>query len=539
VPNLEVLLDGVASRGSLLAQQSRRASLRFRREIALFAATGVLISMVSLESVAKAAVTKCADVLVLGARGSDEHGPGTKPVGKSKVVWPKTETKMQLAVDPYGLGSEVNAIWNQLNFHILVEQHRTVEVRSVNFPAASAMNVSGIMKPPHPFFQGLNQGVYDSRNILKEAAKATNCPNQWIILAGYSQGAMVMHRLLQGMSQDPGDRSFARVVGTILIADGDQNAYDNTTRMGSALKSATGVAVNFDTFSGASPTKFDSSLKSHIFSVCTQLDIVCDNWPGLVLTYAYGYRVHLSYTKNLLYLAAADQIASDLSSLPKDASQCAAPLRAATDCVKTPTVGPTDQPTPTPSATTPTPSPTADPFAAGVTCPVNGKCEIGNIGPGGGIVFYVAPKPQSWGQYLEFAPATWNGTSTDPKAPWCEVIDVSLVSKVTDPELKRLIGDGIGTGRGNTKLMSAYCKLGAANLATAYRGGGKSDWFLPSRDELVQLYVNTASIGGLPTGGYWSSSEVRTDIAWGQYFSFDALYYKVNALYVRPVRAFS
>ncbi len=193
--------------------------------------------------------------------------------------------------------------------------------------------------------------------------------------------------------------------------------------------------------------------------------------------------------------------------------------------------------------------------AAGITCPVKGKCEIGNKGPGGGIVFYVAPRPQSWGQYLEVAPATWNGRSTDPKALWCDVRDVSLVSTVTDPELKKLIGTEIGKGKGNTQLMTAFCTTGAANLANAYRGGGKSDWFLPSIDELNQLcryargQTQSASecdeTGKLKAGFdstvYWSSSEDDADFAWFQAFSagIQMPIIKSGDFFVRPVRAFS
>jgi len=232
---------------------------------------------------------------------------------------------------------------------------------------------------------------------------------------------------------------------------------------------------------------------------------------------------------------------------------------------------PTSTPSPTPKPT-PSPTPTANPFAAAadkaaaaasadkaarITCPVNGKCEIGNKGPGGGIVFYVAPTPQSWGQYLEVAPATWNGRNTHSWDSWCDVSDDSLGSKVTDPELKELIGDEIGNGRGNTQLMTAYCKSGAGNLASAYRGGGKSDWFLPSKDELDQLCqyargqkqsVSSCNRTGklkadfaFPAVVYWSSSESTTQSAWSQDFR-DGLphsYYRSTTSYVRPVRAFS
>ncbi len=185
-------------------------------------------------------------------------------------------------------------------------------------------------------------------------------------------------------------------------------------------------------------------------------------------------------------------------------------------------------------------TPTSTP-AAGITCPVKGKCEIGNKGPGGGIVFYVAPTPQSWGQYLEVAPATWNGTSTDPRVLWCDVRDVSLVSTVTDPEFKKLIGTEIGKGKWNTQLMTAFCKSGVANLASAYRGGGKSDWFLPSKDELNQMYVNKPTIGDFASGSYWSSSEDSASKAWAQYFRIRYQYdaNKADTVHVRPVRAFS
>lgn len=196
--------------------------------------------------------------------------------------------------------------------------------------------------------------------------------------------------------------------------------------------------------------------------------------------------------------------------------------------------------------------------AAGITCPVNGKCGIGNTGPGGGIVFYIAPKPQPWGQYLEVAPITWNGSNSDPEAPWCDVRGVSLVSAVADPELKGLIGDEIGKGKGNTQLMTGSCKSGAANLASAYRGGGKSDWFLPSKDELNQLcqYARRGQARGTAVcnstgilkaefaiGLFWSSSESLEFNAWLQTFNpygdgSKSGSDKTIIAPVRPVRAF-
>ena len=133
-----------------------------------------------------------------------------------------------------------------------------------------------------------------------------------------------------------------------------------------------------------------------------------------------------------------------------------------------------------------------------VNCP-----SVGSIGPGGGIVFYDAGSYQSWGRYLEVAPKDWSGKA-DPNAEWCNVIDVLLSDSISDLILKAKIGDEIGKGKANTNMMLAGCNSGAAVLANSYKGGGKSDWYLPSIDELTELFNRSKEF--LPDY-YWSSSE--------------------------------
>jgi hypothetical protein len=116
-------------------------------------------------------------------------------------------------------------------------------------------------------------------------------------------------------------------------------------------------------------------------------------------------------------------------------------------------------------------------------------------------------------------------------------------------------GDAIGTGYQNTLDISAQnCQtifggITAVQATLNYQIEGYTDWFLPSKEELQEMY-NTIGNGGLQDniGGfetsddpyYWSSSENDNYTAWGVSFSSGATDYddKANALRVRAVRAF-
>ena len=101
----------------------------------------------------------------------------------------------------------------------------------------------------------------------------------------------------------------------------------------------------------------------------------------------------------------------------------------------------------------------------------------------------------------------------------------------------------IGTGKANTDAIIAQNGAGstyAAGLAKAYTGGGYSDWYLPSKDELNQLYLNKVAIGGFAGSGYWSSTEFGADNAWNQNFRVGSQSQngKTSIERVRAVRAF-
>jgi hypothetical protein len=168
------------------------------------------------------------------------------------------------------------------------------------------------------------------------------------------------------------------------------------------------------------------------------------------------------------------------------------------------------------------------------TCANGGACVLGETGPGGGKVFYVASSNfTSTGsncgtacKYLEAAPSDHSS-----QVAWCSNTSSSL----------GVTGTGIGSGMSNTATAYSTCTSGAIQVAADYTYNSKTDWHLPSKDELAQLYIQKARVGGFSTDWYWSSSEYDVRTARIQNF-YDGSQsdggYKTSAYYVRPVRAF-
>lgn len=143
--------------------------------------------------------------------------------------------------------------------------------------------------------------------------------------------------------------------------------------------------------------------------------------------------------------------------------------------------------------------------------------NTGDRGPAGGFVFYVT---DDGAHGLEAAPVdqsrgtTWGCYST-------------RISEGDDT--------AVGTGAQNTAEIIAGCTKGliAARVADAYTLNGYDDWFLPSKDELNEIWLKLAdsdgdgrnkgpadpnNLAGFAISSYWSSSEIGGNIAWVQAF---------------------
>ncbi len=209
--------------------------------------------------------------------------------------------------------------------------------------------------------------------------------------------------------------------------------------------------------------------------------------------------------------------------------------------------------------------------------------EIGDKGPAGGYVFYDKGSYSDGWRYLEAAPNDLvligsepsvdssasgyaTGTSEILFGTYRTSADGSdlFVNGTTTYNASNCTGTAIGTGKTNTSLLvsamgesgeKAYDYNGTSYIATPYYAanlcsklsyGGYDDWFLPSYDELCQMYAQKSSIGGLEDSYYWSSSEDSTVYGSGDLCAFlidlsdgeDMPSDRTNEHYIRPVRAF-
>ena len=178
---------------------------------------------------------------------------------------------------------------------------------------------------------------------------------------------------------------------------------------------------------------------------------------------------------------------------------------------------------------------------------------VGQTGPGGGKIFYVASgfftQVGASGsmcttncKYLEVAPNTWSGGSSDPAITWSTGANRTAEATGAD-------GTAIGDGYQNSLDVVAQAgNLAASSTAVAARAYTPTvstitfnDWFLPSKDELNELYLQKSTVGMPSVGIYWTSSESGASTASIQGFDNGFQYSLFNKnldRYARPVRAF-
>ena len=200
-----------------------------------------------------------------------------------------------------------------------------------------------------------------------------------------------------------------------------------------------------------------------------------------------------------------------------------------------------------------------NPVNAATSCAAGGTCVVGDIGPGGGLVFFVKGTGAfdvSYSSYngMFYETFTAEMTSDQQAALTFDYLEVAPTGRSVG-----MWGAG-GATTGGTSLLIGSAKLNtehilltqvgiaannAALYADQYSNNGFSDWYLPSYDELLlimlRVKLGTFSTGDFPLG-LWSSSDYG-DASSAGYSALGQLQGNVNRVGgsagVRAIRSFS
>jgi hypothetical protein len=162
--------------------------------------------------------------------------------------------------------------------------------------------------------------------------------------------------------------------------------------------------------------------------------------------------------------------------------------------------------------------------------------QIGEVGPAGGIIFYHKTDTIDGWNFLECAPS--------------DIATSKIFANSNQLTMIPNLEYGLGKGGGNTAQILSAIGNGnnAAKACETYSINGFSDWYLPTRDELIKLYQNLLPLnqGTLNGNTYWSSNQdpMYVQNAWVQAMlqapSGTGTYtqQKTTLNRVRPVRCF-
>jgi len=231
--------------------------------LALVAGTAVLLGDFHPTDEAAAApvssTTVCADILLVGMTGSGEGSSTTTPFGRTLEPFRRTYVRAALA------GGRT------LRQHYLGRPTSTATTLKTS-PGADGPASSAVTATTEQRWEGDLSG--DATRIVSAlGSAASSCPRQQIVLVGYAQGAMAMHRTLLKLAHQPG--IFRRVVAATLIADGDRVPRTAAIRSGAEIASATAKGVH-PWFRAAMADVPQSAWTVPVWSVCERHDVACD-----------------------------------------------------------------------------------------------------------------------------------------------------------------------------------------------------------------------------------------------------------------------
>jgi alpha-tubulin suppressor-like RCC1 family protein len=223
-------------------------------------AGGVLVSPATSSAALtlRAATASCADVLLVGAAGSGEGPSAALPFGRTAGVF-----RARFLAEAAAEGRTVESRYAGV---------RTAAVGTLRARPPADGDVTRVVTARSVKAWEGDLGDATAKLVKALVARAGTCPQQEIVLVGYAQGAMAVHRALLRLPRYPG--IFKRVVAAALIADGDRVGGTRAVLAGDPMapRRAHGLQQWARTPVADVPA---SGWTVPVSSVCTRADLAC------------------------------------------------------------------------------------------------------------------------------------------------------------------------------------------------------------------------------------------------------------------------
>lgn len=243
--------------------------------------------MFRVTSAAACAVAVAGSALFGLTAGTANAAPGCPDVHWMGAAGSGERTEYDIANNG-GMGKIVYQSYQALQQQLAAEG-RTITAEAVNYPAKDVPPDAGVGD-----WLDYMGSVDAGTNALgaQYAAFTAQCPTSKVVLAGYSQGAMAVHRNLMNIGADP------NLAAALLIADGDRHPDDTTVNIGTASTDPekTGGAAQDWPILAHAPAILPANIGVRTVSVCDAGDAVCDYDPDADEVSATAVAIHTSYT---------------------------------------------------------------------------------------------------------------------------------------------------------------------------------------------------------------------------------------------------
>ncbi|MGZ4487211.1 MAG: RCC1 domain-containing protein [Nocardioides sp.] len=212
-------------------------------------------------------VDSCRDVLLVGVDGGGETPASGATFGPTLERLRQSYVRMATAGDRSVETARVELTGADPSRLVGAHVHTDEAVRTVNATRARAWRT------------GVTTAVGNLTETLDQAAYA--CPDQQVVLAGYAQGASVVHRvLLRLQARTDG---LAHVVGAALVSDPERRARSRATHLVGAPAAPVNGAGIFTRLLRPPLADVPPGTPTYAtWNVCTAGDLVCDPTRGPV-----------------------------------------------------------------------------------------------------------------------------------------------------------------------------------------------------------------------------------------------------------------